>query len=99
MNSWCMLALRPLTCRLGRWVKDIDEISGSRLRFPIIGDKERKVAYAYDMLDHQDITNVDQKGIAFTIRSVFIIDPKKTIRLIMSYPASTGNAHFGIGRE
>lgn len=43
------------------------------------------------MLDHQDITNVDQKGIAFTIRSVFIIDPKKTIRLIMSYPASTGN--------
>lgn len=42
------------------------------------------------MLDHQDITNVDQKGIAFTIRSVFVIDPKKTIRLIMSYPASTG---------
>lgn len=42
------------------------------------------------MLDHQDITNIDAKGIAFTIRSVFIIDPKKTIRLIMSYPASTG---------
>ena len=34
--------------------------------------------------------NVDEKGIAFTIRSVFIIDPKKTIRLILSYPASTG---------
>lgn len=74
----------------GGWIKDIDEISGSKLRFPIIGDKERKVAYAYDMLDHQDMTNVDQKGIAFTIRSVFIIDPKKTIRLILSYPASTG---------
>ncbi|KAI9758982.1 MAG: hypothetical protein M1835_000482 [Candelina submexicana] len=74
----------------GGWIKDIDEISGANLRFPIIGDKERKVAYAYDMLDHQDTTNVDQKGIAFTIRSVFIIDPKKTIRLIMSYPASTG---------
>ena len=74
----------------GGWIKDIDEISGSQLRFPIIGDKERKVAYAYDMLDHQDTTNVDQKGIAFTIRSVFIIDPKKTIRLILSYPASTG---------
>jgi len=41
-------------------------------------------------LDHQDTTNVDSKGIAFTIRSVFIIDPKKTIRLILSYPASTG---------
>ena len=41
-------------------------------------------------IDHQDATNVDSKGIAFTIRSVFIIDPKKTIRLILSYPASTG---------
>ena len=41
-------------------------------------------------LDHQDTTNVDSKGIAFTIRSVFFIDPKKTIRTILSYPASTG---------
>jgi glutaredoxin/glutathione-dependent peroxiredoxin len=41
-------------------------------------------------LDYQDTTNVDSKGIAFTIRSVFIIDPKKKIRLILSYPASTG---------
>lgn len=41
-------------------------------------------------IDHQDATNVDSKGIAFTIRSVFIIDPKKTIRTILSYPASTG---------
>ena len=40
----------------GGWIKDIDEISGSKLRFPIIGDKERKVAYAYDMLDYQDTT-------------------------------------------
>ena len=37
-----------------------------------------------------NIQNVDSKGIAFTIRSVFVIDPKKTIRLILSYPASTG---------
>lgn len=42
------------------------------------------------MLDQQDATNVDSKGIAFTIRSVFVIDPKKTIRTILSYPASTG---------
>lgn len=74
----------------GGWIKDINEVTGSDLKFPIIGDKERKVAYAYDMLDYQDTTNVDSKGIAFTIRSVFIIDPKKTIRLILSYPASTG---------
>ncbi|KAK8075723.1 mitochondrial peroxiredoxin PRX1 [Apiospora hydei] len=74
----------------GDWIKDIDEVTGSKVSFPIIADKERKVAYLYDMLDYQDTTNVDEKGIAFTIRSVFVIDPKKTIRLILSYPASTG---------
>lgn len=42
------------------------------------------------MVDAQDVTNVDQKGIAFTIRSVFVIDPNKKIRLTMMYPASTG---------
>lgn len=74
----------------GGWINDIAEISGCPLTFPIIGDKDRKVAFAYNMLDYQDTTNVDSQGIAFTIRSVFIIDPKKTIRLIASYPASTG---------
>ncbi|KAL9115318.1 MAG: hypothetical protein Q9227_000639 [Pyrenula ochraceoflavens] len=76
--------------RHDEWIKDINEISGSNLKFPIIGDKQRQVALKYDMLDHQDATNVDEKGIAFTIRSVFIIDPKKVIRTILSYPASTG---------
>jgi alkyl hydroperoxide reductase subunit AhpC len=74
----------------GQWIQDINEISGSDLQFPIIGDKQRQVALLYDMLDQQDATNVDEKGIAFTIRSVFVIDPKKTIRTILSYPASTG---------
>lgn len=73
-----------------RWIADINEISGANLSFPIIGDKQRQVAYQYDMLDYQDTTNVDEKGIAFTIRSVFVIDPKKVIRTILSYPASTG---------
>ncbi|KAF2972735.1 hypothetical protein GQX73_g846 [Xylaria multiplex] len=72
------------------WIKDIDEVTGGKVSFPIIADKERKVAYLYDMIDYQDTTNVDEKGIAFTIRSVFIIDPSKKIRTILSYPASTG---------
>lgn len=42
------------------------------------------------MVDAQDLSNIDEKGIAFTIRSVFVIDPNKKIRLSMSYPASTG---------
>lgn len=43
-------------------------------------------------LDYQDATNKDAKGIPFTVRSVFIIDPKKTIRLTLTYPASTGRS-------
>lgn len=60
------------------------------MQFPIIGDADRKVAFLYDMIDQQDLDNIDKKGIAFTIRSVFVIDPSKKIRLTMMYPASTG---------
>ncbi|KAI8384592.1 thioredoxin-like protein [Radiomyces spectabilis] len=73
-----------------QWIRDINEISHVKLSFPIIADADRKVSVLYDMLDYQDATNKDQQGVPFTIRSVFIIDPKKTIRLIMTYPASTG---------
>ncbi len=73
-----------------RWIRDINEISKTNLQFPIIADADRKIAYLYDMLDAQDLTNIDQKGIAFTIRAVFIIDPSKKIRLTMLYPASVG---------
>lgn len=73
-----------------KWIEDINEISNTNLQFPIIGDADRKVAFLYDMIDQQDLDNIDQKGIAFTIRSVFIIDPSKKIRLTMMYPASTG---------
>lgn len=72
------------------WIQDINDISKTNLQFPIIADADRKVAWQYDMLDQQDLENIDQKGIAFTIRSVFIIDPTKKVRLTMMYPASTG---------
>ncbi|KAI8344185.1 thioredoxin-like protein [Chlamydoabsidia padenii] len=73
-----------------KWIEDINEVNSVQLNFPIIADADRKVSELYDMLDHQDASNVDAKGIPFTVRSVFIIDPKKTIRLILTYPASTG---------
>jgi glutaredoxin/glutathione-dependent peroxiredoxin len=73
-----------------RWIQDINEISKTSLQFPIIADADRKIAFLYDMLDVQDLTNIDDKGIAFTIRAVFIIDPSKKIRLTMLYPASVG---------
>jgi len=74
----------------GKWIEDINDISSTNLEFPIIADADRKIAYLYDMLDAQDLENIDKKGIAFTIRSVFIIDPAKKIRLTMMYPASCG---------
>ena len=73
------------------WVKDINETSNTTVQFPIIADADRHVAFLYDMMSQDDLDNLAKKGgIAFTIRSVFIIDPKKVIRTILSYPASTG---------
>lgn len=72
------------------WISDINELSNVDLKFPIIADEDRKIATLYDMLDEQDATNKDDKGIPFTVRSVFVIDPQKKIRLTLQYPASTG---------
>lgn len=76
------------------WVKDIEEWGGKvspiDVQFPIIADADRKISTLYDMLDALDPTNRDAKGLPFTVRTVFVIDPKKVIRLTISYPASTG---------
>ncbi|GFZ51985.1 1-Cys peroxiredoxin [Saitozyma sp. JCM 24511] len=74
------------------WIKDIDNLApGSpNVDFPIIADADRKVSTLYGMLDNLDKTNVDKKGIPFTVRTVFVIDPAKQIRLTIAYPASTG---------
>ncbi|GBE79167.1 cysteine peroxiredoxin [Sparassis latifolia] len=77
-----------------KWVQDINEYGSkfapTNVDFPIIADPERKISTLYDMLDEQDATNRDAKGLPFTIRTVFVIDPKKVIRLTLAYPASTG---------
>ncbi|KAJ1900274.1 peroxiredoxin 1 [Kickxella alabastrina] len=74
-----------------RWVDDINKVNNVNLAFPIIADKDRDVATLYDMLDsvEHDASNV-VNGIPFTVRSVFVIDPAKKIRLILTYPASCG---------
>ncbi|KAI0773839.1 cysteine peroxiredoxin [Fomes fomentarius] len=77
-----------------KWVKDINDwgsqFGPTDVQYPIIADEDRKISTLYDMLDEQDPTNRDAKGLPFTIRTVFIVDPKKVIRLTISYPASTG---------
>ncbi len=72
------------------WIKDIKDVSTCDVHFPIIADKSRKIAYLYDMIDYQDTTNVDSQGMALTTRAMYFIDPKKIIRAIIYYPASTG---------
>jgi alkyl hydroperoxide reductase subunit AhpC len=66
-----------------RWAEDIRETQGHALNFPVIADPDRKVSGLYDMI-HPNANDT------LTVRSVFIIDPNKKIRLILTYPASTG---------
>jgi alkyl hydroperoxide reductase subunit AhpC len=65
------------------WIGDIEETQDTKLNFPILADADRKVAMLYDMI-HPEADNTA------TVRSVFVIDPKKKIRLVITYPASTG---------
>ena len=65
------------------WVGDIEETQNCKVNFPILADPDRKVADLYDMI-HPNANDT------LTVRSVFVIDPKKKIRLVITYPASTG---------
>ncbi|KAK8205895.1 putative AhpC/TSA family thioredoxin peroxidase [Phyllosticta capitalensis] len=72
------------------WSKDIEEVASTQMSFPIIADADRSISFKYDMITQQDLEDIPKKGLPFTIRSVFVIDPAKKIRLMMIYPASTG---------
>lgn len=65
------------------WISDINETQKTVVNFPIIADAEKKVATLYDMI-HPNAND------SFTVRSVFVIGPDKKIKLIITYPASTG---------
>jgi alkyl hydroperoxide reductase subunit AhpC len=65
------------------WINDINETQDVEVNFPIIGDESREIAEAYDMIH-------PNASATATVRSLFVIAPDKTIKLIISYPASTG---------
>jgi alkyl hydroperoxide reductase subunit AhpC len=65
------------------WADDIEETQGAALNFPLLADPEKKVADLYDMI-HPNANDT------LTVRSVFIIDGSNKVRLILTYPASTG---------
>jgi thioredoxin-dependent peroxiredoxin len=66
-----------------KWISDIEETQHVKMNFPVLGDSDKKVAKLYDMI-HPEWNDT------LTVRSVFIIDHNKKIRLILTYPASTG---------
>ena len=66
-----------------QWIKDIEETQKTVVGFPIIADADRKVATLFDMIHPNQSETV-------TVRSLFIIDPAKKVRLIITYPLSTG---------
>ncbi len=76
------LSIDPLPSHK-EWVKDIEETQNVTMNFPIIADEDRSIAEAYDMIH----PNATEKA---TVRSVFVIDPNKKVRLTMTYPPSTG---------
>lgn len=76
------LSVDPVDSHKG-WIEDINETQNTRVNFPIIADADRKVSELYDMI-HPNANS------SLTVRSLFVIDPQKKVRLIITYPASTG---------
>lgn len=76
------VSVDPLDKHAG-WVNDINETQNTTVNFPIIADPERQVATLYDMIH-------PNASATATVRSLFIIGPDKAVKLIITYPASTG---------
>lgn len=65
------------------WINDINETQDVEVNFPLIGDESREIALAYDMIH-------PNASLTATVRSLFVIAPDKTVKLTITYPASTG---------
>lgn len=76
------LSVDPADSHKG-WERDIEETQGQALNFPVLADADRKVSDLYGMVHPEADPTI-------TVRSVFVIDPAKKVRLILTYPPSTG---------
>ena len=74
------------------WAKDIEETQGAAVKYPMIGDKDLAVAKLYNMLPAEEPGSAEGRTAAnnATVRSVFIIGPDKRIKLMLTYPMTTG---------
>lgn len=76
------ISVDPLDSHQG-WAKDIEDVGGTALNFPLIADPDGKIADLYDMVHPKALDT-------FTVRSVFVIGPDNTIKLTLTYPPSSG---------
>jgi alkyl hydroperoxide reductase subunit AhpC len=85
------LSVDPVSSH-GKWAADIEETQGAKVTYPMIGDPELKIAKLYDMLPAESGTTSEGRTAAnnATVRTVFVIGPDKKIKLMLSYPMSTG---------
>lgn len=85
------LSVDPVTHH-GKWAKDIEETQGHKVNYPMIGDPELKIAKLYDMLPAEAGESAEGRTPAenATVRTVFVIGPDKKIKLMLSYPMTTG---------
>jgi alkyl hydroperoxide reductase subunit AhpC len=85
------LSVDPVTNHQ-KWAADIEETQGHRVNYPMIGDPELKVAKLYDMLPADAGTTSEGRTPVqnATVRTVFVVGPDKKIKLLLSYPMSTG---------
>lgn len=76
----------------GKWVADIEETQGAAVKYPMIADTDLKVAKLYNMLPAEEPGTADGRTAATnaTVRSVFIVGPDKKIKLMLTYPMTTG---------
>ena len=84
------VSVDPLDRHKG-WVNDINETQNCEVNFPIIADSDRNVATLYDMIH-------PNASATATVRSLFVIGPDKTIKLMITYPASTGRNFYEVLR-
>jgi thioredoxin-dependent peroxiredoxin len=85
------LSVDPIASH-GKWVSDIEETQGHKVNYPMIGDPELKVAKLYEMLPAEAGDSCEGRTPAdnATVRTVFIVGPDKKVKMMMSYPMSSG---------
>ncbi|MCW5617779.1 MAG: peroxiredoxin [Nitrosomonas sp.] len=85
------LSIDPINDHV-RWLKDVEEVSGAKVKYPVIADTDLNVAKLYNMFPADETGSAENRTALTnaTVRSVFVIGPDKNIKLMLTYPMTTG---------